>query len=238
MPTKPRRPKRLRAKYIPLTERKILAWCDDHLSRTGAWPNQDAGPVLATVGENWRAVDMALRAGSRGLPGGSSVARLLAACRGKRNKKQLPPLSEEEIAALADIHREHTGQWPTRKSGTVRASAVPGETWAQVNDALVVGLRGLPGGSSLAQLLAARRSVRNRKALPPLKEKLILRWADAHFARHGKYPSENAGPVEDAPGETWYNISAALREGTRSLPGGSSLFKLLCKRGRVAVSGR
>ena len=36
------------------------------------------------------------------------------------------------------------------------------------NAALDLGLRGLPGGSSLAQLLAEKRGVRNMMALPDL----------------------------------------------------------------------
>jgi hypothetical protein len=232
-PPKRRRPKRLRARPPKLTEEMILAWCDDHRARTGAWPTNGSGIVLAALGETWGALDMALHQGSRGLPGGSSISRLLAARRGTRNKKGLPPLTEEAVLALADLHFKETGEWPTRKSGPVLGSPVPGETWRRVNDALVKGLRDLPGGSSLARLLAARRGVRNRKALPPLTEELILRWADAHFERHGIYPSESAGPVEDAPGEVWANVTMALRQGTRTLPGGSSLFRLLCKHGRV-----
>jgi hypothetical protein len=46
-----------------------------------------------------------------------------------------------------------------------------------VNNALSFGL---PGGSSLARLLARERGVRNRCGLPPLTEAAILRWARAH----------------------------------------------------------
>jgi hypothetical protein len=230
-------PKQSRAKYPSLTEVQILGWCDDFLARTGVWPTTKSGAVPAAPGENWNAVDAALRSGHRGLPGGSSIAKLLAARRGSRNRKQLPALTEADIVALADIHHKKTRKWPTRHSGRVRGSTVPGETWATLNDALVTGLRGLPGGSSLAQVLEAHRGVRNRKNLPRLTVQVILLWAEAHYMRHGRYPSENAGPVEGASGETWNNISAALREGTRSLPGGSSLFKLLCKHGRVCGPG-
>src|SRR5438034_11768737 len=46
------------------------------------------------------------------------------------------------------VHRWSKGEWPTRHSGAVLALPVPGETWARLNDSLIVGLRGLPGGSS------------------------------------------------------------------------------------------
>ncbi len=233
MPTRRRRPKRLWARPRPLSEPGILSWCDDYHSRKGAWPTRDSGVVPAAPWENWLALDAALRNGSRGLPGGSSLARLLAKHRGKRNRKALPALTEEVVAALADVHRWWTGEWPTRHSGPVLASPVPGETWARINHALVTGCRGLPGGSSLARVLAARRGVRNRKALPRLTEGGILDWAEDHHERKGVYPSEKAGPVLAAPGETWANVSAALREGTRGLPGGSSLHRLLVRYGRV-----
>jgi len=58
--------------------------------------------------------------------------------------------------------------------GPVEAGPL-GTTWRQIDNALRLGLRGLPGGSSLAQLLAHRRGYRNVRALPPLTEELILR---------------------------------------------------------------
>ena len=47
-----------------------------------------------------------------------------------------------------------------------------------------------------------------------------------HRKRTGKWPTEDAGPVLDAPGELWRNLDAALRQGTRGLRGGRSLARL------------
>src|SRR5206468_3333206 len=55
----------------------------------------------------------------------------------------------------------------------------------------------------------------------------ILAWADAHFARTGRWPIAKSGEVYDAPGETWQGISLALARGTRGLSGGSTLAQLL-----------
>jgi hypothetical protein len=96
----------------------------------------------------------------------------------------------------------------------------------------------LPGGSSLARLLAEHRGVRNPKALPDLSVKRILESADAHYARHGRWPQVTSGPVEDAPGETWSGIEAALQRGNRGLPGGSSLARVLLRHRRVPIRGR
>jgi hypothetical protein len=62
-----------------LTVEQVLAWADAHHARTGRWPNPNSGPVAGAPGEDWGDIDMALYAGYRGLPGGSSLFRLLAA---------------------------------------------------------------------------------------------------------------------------------------------------------------
>jgi hypothetical protein len=211
-----------------LSRRLILRWADAHKRRHGDWPRARGGPVDAAPGETWTAVDDALRYGRRGLPGGSSLARLLAERRGARNIKQLPPLSTGRILAWADAHRRRTGRWPKRTDGPIPGA--PGETWMAVQTALQFGRRGLPGGSSLSRLLARRRGVRNHMALPPLTERRILRWADAHRRRAGGWPGQGPGPIPEAPGETWAGVDAALLQGHRGLPGGSSLARLLAAR--------
>jgi hypothetical protein len=68
----------------PLTVEQILAWADAHFGRTGGWPVGMGGPIPEAPGETWRAVNDALRAGYRGLPGGTTLPRLLAQHRGAR----------------------------------------------------------------------------------------------------------------------------------------------------------
>jgi hypothetical protein len=51
---------------------------------------------------------------------------------------------------------------------------------------------------------------------------LILSWADEAHARSGRWPKQEDGPVQAAPGKKWMNINQALRLGLRGLPGGSS----------------
>jgi hypothetical protein len=95
-----------------------------------------------------------------------------------------------------------------------------GEVWRNVDMALREGGRGLPGGYSLAHLIAVRRGVRNLASVPPLTIPQVLAWADAHHQRTGQWPRAGAGPILDAPGETWEAIDAALRQGCRGLPVG------------------
>ncbi len=212
----------------PLAIAQILAWADAHRAQTGRWPTDRSGRIVAAPRENWSAVDAALRRGHRGLPGGSSLAGLLARHRGVRGRHGLAPLTPQEILAWADAHHRRTGSWPKCRSGPVLDAL--GETWSAVDTALVKGQRGLPAGSSLARLLARHRGVRNLQALPRLSRRKILAWASAHRRRTGSWPHQRSGPVGDAPGETWSAVDTALSQGGRGLPGGSSLAALLAGR--------
>jgi hypothetical protein len=212
------------------TIRQILPWADAHKARTGRWPTKTSGQIPEAPGESWRAVEAALRGGIRGLRGGSSLAKLLAAKRGKRNRLSASRLTVRQILHWADTHHWQTGNWPTGDSGAIQSS--PGETWAAIDSALRRGKRGLRR-SSLAQLLARHRMVRRHPRWPPLTVELVLRWADEHRTRTGEWPTSNSGKVPAAPGENWQRIDAALRLGRRGLPGGTTLAQLLAEhRGR------
>ncbi len=139
-----------------------------------------------------------------------------------------PPLTPELVLQWADQYREKTGRWPSTKSGAVPGAA--GENWARVNDALRNGYRGLAGGSSLALFLAEHRGARNKTNLCALSVRCILRLADAHHRRTGRWPTMDSGPVTDADGETWSGLDSALKVGSRELPGGDSLARLLVRR--------
>jgi hypothetical protein len=183
--------------------------------------------VKGGPGLTWKAVDMALKIGNRGLPGGSSLARLLAAKRGARHKHESLRLTESTIAAWATAHRKRNGDWPNENSGPI--TGIPDETWSGVNAALAVGLRGLPGGDSLGKLLARRFGIRNKTNIPRLTKKMIIRWARDHRRRTGRWPSAHCGAVFGVSDETWSRIDDALRLGHRGLPGGESLARVLQK---------
>jgi hypothetical protein len=134
-----------------LTVATVLEWADAHHKRTGRWPHVRSGPVAGAPGQTWGAVNRALARGSRGLPGGSSLARLLGEKRGRRNQAQAPPLTAGQILLWADAHFRRTGRLPNANSGA--ALDAPGESWSAVASALYAGNRGLPGGETLAQFL-------------------------------------------------------------------------------------
>ncbi|HEY7425547.1 MAG TPA: hypothetical protein VH682_15050 [Gemmataceae bacterium] len=216
----------------PLAIAQILSWADAYHQRNGSWPSRHAGPIAEAPGDTWLVVDTALRVGLRGLAGGNSLARLLQAHRGVRNPQNTPRLSVERILAWADAHHRRTGRWPKHNSGPIEDA--PGETWLAVSTALRHSMRGLREiSSSLSQLLAEHRGVRNHAALPRFTLQRILEWADTHYRRTGTWPKYTSGPIVDAPGETWSMVNAALEQGTRGLPPGSSLAQLLAEqRGR------
>lgn len=150
----------------------ILRWADEFHDRRSRWPNRDSGRIVGMLGLTWCAVDLALKNGGRGLPGKSSLAKLLAEQRGVRHRNFLSRFTIKQILAWADAHNQREGSWPIVASGPIREA--PGETWLAVNKALANGTRGLPGGSSLAKLLAEKRGVRKSFNLPPLSEERIL----------------------------------------------------------------
>jgi hypothetical protein len=218
-----------------LTRTDILAWADAHYARTGAWPTEDSGSIPEAPGEVWQNLATSLREGLRGLPGNQTLAQLLAKHRGHRNRKRLAALTRREILRWADAYRARTGRWPGADSGPVPEA--PGETWAGIVAALQRGARGLGSPITLADLLAIHRGARNRMRLSPLTETRILAWADAHFARTGQWPGGQSGPVYGAPGENWRAIEAALAQGHRGLPGGSSLYQLLRRHRGIEARG-
>jgi len=57
----------------------------------------------------------------------------------------------------------------------------------------------------------------------------ILQGADEFRERTGNWPTQFSGSVDGVLAETWASINGALRTGTRSLPGRSSLAKLLAE---------
>ncbi|MCH7527677.1 MAG: hypothetical protein IID39_09590 [Planctomycetes bacterium] len=93
------------------------------------------------------------------------MAKLLAKRRGRRHEGQLPRLTYAKILTWADQHHRRTGDWPSQRNGPVKGER---ENWHNIDQALRSGIRGLPGGTSIAGLLAKHRGrpLPNRKATP------------------------------------------------------------------------
>jgi hypothetical protein len=220
-----------RRRFGPFTVDQILGWADFSHKANGCWPTASPAEVPGNPGLTWRYVNWCLTYGGAGLPGGSSLVRLLAAHRGRERPNYRPRLTIEGILSWADAHHTAHGCWPTSTSGAV--AGVPGETWAKIDAALSGGCRGLPGGSSVVRLLRDQRGrVKYRRERAALSPRQILAWADAHHAATEKWPREKTGPVLGAPGERWRAVDQALKRGDRGLPGGSTLLQFLAENGR------
>ena len=148
----------------PLTEDIIVRWARAHRRLTDRWPTEDAGPIVGTRGEVWLNVAAALAMGTRGLPGGDTLARLLERCLGVPNPANRPRMTEQQILGWADTFHTKTDRWP--HADVVPTEAAPGETWCAIDDALRVGLRGLAGGSSIVRLLVEKRGARSKGYAP------------------------------------------------------------------------
>ena len=166
------RGKSVRSPRPVLTIHQILAWADAHRKRTGRWPNHRSGQVCEARDETWRAINGALQSGFRGLPGGSTLRRLLVEAREARFPPARPYLTIPQILAWADEHHKRTGKWPSVYSG--RVCVAPDETWLGINRALRVGCRGLAAGNSLSRLLTERLGARTQQGRPRLTVKPIL----------------------------------------------------------------
>jgi hypothetical protein len=137
-------------KRRPITEDDILRWADTYHAGHGTWPTGSSGPIPGTS-YTWQGIQLCLVQGHRGLPGGSSLAKLLIQSRGARPLFGRA-LTEKQILAWADAHFELHGKWPALKSLDAPAPGVK-DTWFAIDSALRNGRRGLPGGSSLPRLL-------------------------------------------------------------------------------------
>jgi superfamily II DNA or RNA helicase len=218
-----------------VSEEDVVALARAYLARTGRLPAQGSGDVFdedgEAIGDNWLAIDGALRAGTRGFGGESSLADVFLRHGLKAEKGDL---NEAQIVAWARAHLKRTGELPTQGSGLVIGDDghPTGETWGNISGAGNRGGRGLPAGSSLPTILL-RNGLKSQKG--DLEEAQIVAWAQAHLKRTGKLPTQDSGPVigdDGKPaGEDWRAIDKAGKRGRRGLLAGSSLPEMLKRNG-------
>src|SRR5262249_45974319 len=117
-----------------LTKAQVLAWADAYYRHEGRWPNMHLGAIAGSGRETWLGINHALRRGTRGLTGPTSLARLLTRARAVPHQRDRPRLTEKQILGWAEAHWQRTGAWPTQNSGPVVDAAASagmrsGETW-------------------------------------------------------------------------------------------------------------
>jgi hypothetical protein len=133
-------------------------WADAHFARTRSWPGKtDTSPIPESPNDTWKLVDSALISGTRGLPKSGSLAILLHERRGRRHRRNLPPLSLDVIEVWARNYVTRHGHWPSHYYGG-RVEEAPEEAWRTIHAAFRHGRRGLllSGYASLADFLRSR----------------------------------------------------------------------------------
>ena len=201
-------------KQDKLTIHQIIEWAKDHFGKTKEWPTYKSGNVLAEPSENWSAIRSNLVAGGRGLPKGLSVEKVLFDELGVVGVRAGKKLTEQRVLTFALMHYEETGSYPTESSDWILDGK---DSWPTISFALNQGLRGLPGGSSLAKLLQAH----NLKANPherdyPSKDE-IVDAAEIYqaLAIDNKLPTKESGSFLNPKylDLSWGAINSAITRG-------------------------
>ncbi len=141
----------------------LIKWTHE---KTGEWPNTNTPAIYEKIthadgrveyrqlkDEIWRNIDFAFRSGARGLPQVGSLAIF------KDTHGYNDDLCEADIRNFILWTHEKTGKWPSsrdseayekiiRPDGDIQWQRLP-VGWGAINSALHLGLKGLPGGSSL-----------------------------------------------------------------------------------------
>ena len=96
---------------VILSVERVVAWADAYHAELGRWPTFRSGPIAAAPGETWSTINAALRNGRRGLPGPTTLTRLLIEHRGRPGAEQASRSDRRANLAL--------GRWLPRGTGAV-----------------------------------------------------------------------------------------------------------------------
>jgi hypothetical protein len=132
-----------------LTRDRIQEAIEEYRKTTSAYPtNKTKGPAPG-LGLAWGSLDNWLKRG--GLGDKTTLAELVREVRTRRG--DLPPGHKTPLS-LGEVHeaiREYARTYGARPTRTTGLPCGVGITWATLENALKKGMRGLPGGSSLAK---------------------------------------------------------------------------------------
>ena len=221
-------------KHGDISLEQILKAAVQFHARTSEWPSRatkERIPDGALKDMTWLAINSALRDGSRGLPRGSSLADELEIAGHKKNQHKQADITVEQIEEAAVQFHGNTGKWPScYTKERILVGPLKDTTWGTIQSILYKGGRGLPGGSSLADVLQNAGHKKNQKKQADITMEQIVEAAIQFHGRTNKSPSQSTkelileGPLKDT---TWSAINSALRDGSRGLPRGSSLADVL-----------
>jgi len=246
-----------------LTEAQILEWMQATLTKTGklpsmrditVWACDVDGQLQEVSGENWSAINQALKNRSRGLSAESAPS--LADLKIKHGLSDVRKnLSVNRLTRWIKATKSKTGQYPAQADAIVwdqteggEFKIVRSESWRAIDNALRNGYRGSRNENflnvkSLSDFKIKNNFVDDRA----LSETQIVKWLATTIEKTGKIPSildqdvwtkNSNSDFEVVDGETWVSIDSAIRGKTRGLskngqPIASSLADLKKKHGFV-----
>jgi hypothetical protein len=143
-----------------------------------------------------------------------------------------PNLTKEIIINWVRSYIDKHKRKPYKSDGIVEFAEgeFKGIIWNSINSALNRGNRGLPGNSSLSDLIEENFDIKNPKNAPQLSENSICDLIQTFIDLYERKPQSTDENVPGIEGLSWANIDRRLREGSYGLPGGSSLAQLIRER--------
>ena len=213
-------------KHRAIRIEQILEWADAHYAKHGKWPVSSLGGIPGT-GQTWVSIDSCLRYGCRGLPGGNSWRGCL------RNTVVSVP-DKGRVYPMSRFWRGPTRTLPLRENGLLNhpdRSQVRGRLGVPSPLPWRGPVAGYDEGTHWRDCWRSGAVCGTTSAFRNWLSSGYLAWAEAHHKATGRWPACRSGPIAQSSAETWMAIEQALRKGSRGLPGGSSLAKLLRKQG-------
>lgn len=214
-----------------LTKEKIIEAATRFREVRGRHPNTQDGAASRYFRtrrhETWAGVNVCLRRGLRGLPGGETLKSVLKEAAVVTEKA---PLNQEDIEEALVAYYQENGCLPC----ALNTEMVPalGSSWATLNGTLQKGHRGLPGGDSVHQM-AVRLGLVEPVRRPDLTVEIIEEGVRRFHAEHGKAPTQLSGDATAYVGckTSWKSIDSRLRVGSCGFPGGDSLMETATRLG-------
>jgi hypothetical protein len=205
------------------TRELVLKAIEEYRDETGGYPIQQTRGEIPTLGMSWMVLAKRLRAGLLG--GGVTLVGLIEEVRthrgelapGKKPKLTLAMVHE----AIRAFYREH-GRRPTTLKDERPCRL--GLAWRTLNNAIKLGQRGLPGGTTLLEECEVALGPAAFGVKPTLTIEAVHEAIRAFYREHGERPMTKT-QLPCGLGIAWSTLQNCLAHGERGLPGGSSLYR-------------
>ena len=237
-----------------ITLSQLAQWIKFYHEKTGKWPAQASKEIWEknedsqwqiVPGLIWKHLDGWMRYGFRGLPRGSSLLQFRTE-QGLCDPPGITAVSEAELLEWIRAYREKTGEWPSisnkdvwHKDAAGQWHITPKVNWSQVDSWLRIGIWGLEGGSTLAQL-RQKNGLCDPYEFGTISEAQVMLWTKLYHEKTEEWPKQvskdvwqkdEAGQWQIMPGLNWSQIHLWFNQGLRGFPGGYTLSDLRQKNG-------